>query len=138
MRLPLLPRILPHRYGTDPREPFRSASSFGFTEGTMSRQANGCMEHRGTVLVASDNRLFREIVGGMVADVGFVVEFLERTESTESSLARTRPELVICDCGGSEPGIRRLIAEVSARHLPLIMACSRGQDDEYQDDLTLP
>ena len=103
----------------------------------MSRQANGCVEHRGPVLIASDNRLFREIVGGMVADAGFVAEFLERTESAASSIARTRPDLVICDCGGSETGIRRLVAELSARHLPLLMAWSRGQE-EYTDDLSLP
>jgi hypothetical protein len=104
----------------------------------MSRQADGRVDGRGTVLVVSGSSLFKEIVGHMVADCGFVAEHPSQSEPAWRSIARVHPALIICDCAGVDEGVRRVIAEVSARSLPMLMVWSPGQEDEYVRNLVLP
>lgn len=102
----------------------------------MSRHAEGRVDSRGTVLVASTSTLFMNIVGDMVATCGFTPAFPATAEAAWLSVTRTQPLLVIADCDGSEAAIKRLVVEASARRLPLLMA--RGQHGETVPHVLLP
>jgi DNA-binding response OmpR family regulator len=104
----------------------------------MNRHVDGSMDSRGTVLVASDSSTFINIVGDMLVDGGFTVAFPAESEAAWLSVTRTQPALVICDSGVSQASLKRLIAEVAARRLPLLMAWSREEHDEYAQGLVLP
>lgn len=81
--------------------------------------------NRGTILVASGNPLFADIVGEMVATCGFAPAYLVDREAPMTSLARTRPRVIICDCDAPTADIQHLIAEASSRHLPLVLSGAR-------------
>jgi DNA-binding NtrC family response regulator len=104
----------------------------------MNRHVDGSANSRGTVLVASDSSLFRTIVGDMLADDGLVAAFPVEAEAAWLSVTRTQPALVICDSGIPTANVRRLIAEVSARHLPLLMAWPQEEHAKYAPGLALP
>ena len=95
----------------------------------MSRYTDPSRESRGTVLVASDSPAFVDIVGEMVTDCGFELATPTEAERPWLSVMRTQPTLVICDCGGPEPHVKRLIAEVAARRLPLLIAGTAQEQD---------
>ena len=104
----------------------------------MNRHIDGFVDSRGTVLVASSSSLFMNIVGDMLVDCGFTAAFPAESEAASLSVTRTQPALVICDSGVPEASIKRLIVEVVARHLPLLMAWSQEEHDEYAPGLVLP
>jgi hypothetical protein len=104
----------------------------------MNRHADGFLDSRGTVLVASNSSVFINIVGDMLADDGFTIAFPAESEAAWLSVTRTQPAFVICDSGVSPTSINRLIAEVAARRLPLLMAWSHEEHDEYARGLVLP
>ena len=104
----------------------------------MSRHADGFLDSRGTVLVASGSTLFTNIVGGMLAECGFEVAYPAESEAAWLSVTRTQPALVICDSGVPAANIKRLIAEVCARRLPLLMAWPQAEHDEHARDVVLP
>jgi hypothetical protein len=104
----------------------------------MNRHIDGFVDSRGTVLVASGSSLFMNIVGDMLVDCGFTAAFPAESEAAWLSVTRTQPALVICDSGVPEANITRLIVEVVARGLPLLMAWSREEHDEYAAGLVLP
>jgi hypothetical protein len=87
--------------------------------------------NRGTILVASGNPLFPDIVGEMVATCGFAPAYLVGGEAPMTSLARTRPRVIICDCDAPTAGIQDLIAEASSRYIPLVL--SGGQTPRGAD-----
>ena len=84
--------------------------------------------NRGTVLVASTSSAFVDVVGEMIADCGFTLAAPVESEAPWLSLTRTQPVLVICDCNGPTTSVKRLIAEVVARRLPLLMTAALDED----------
>jgi hypothetical protein len=104
----------------------------------MNRHIDGFVDSRGTVLVASGSSLFMNIVGDMLVDCGFTAAFPAESEAASLSVTRTQPALVICDSGVPEANIEHLIVEVVARGLPLLMAWSQEEHDEYAPGLVLP
>jgi len=78
------------------------------------------------------------IIGDMLADCGLTVAFPAESEAAWLSITRTQPALVICDSGVPAASIKRLITEVASRRLPLLMAWSREEHDEYAAELVLP
>ena len=76
----------------------------------------------GTVLITSTNTVFAETVGAMVAASGFTPAFPKASEVPWLSVTRTQPSVVICDYDAPVSGINRLIAEASARRVPLLVA----------------
>jgi hypothetical protein len=103
----------------------------------MYWQYNGCMESRGTILVASSHALFAEVVGEMVARCGFAPAYFEGQEAP-LALARTQPCLVICDCAAPAEGIQSLIVDASARHIPLVLSDARMKLRVDEGSLVLP
>ena len=104
----------------------------------MSLHADGFAVTRGTALVASGSKLFMDIVGEMVADCDVGVAFPVTSEPAWLSVMRTQPSLVICDCDAPAENLEGVIAEATARHLPLLMAWSRTQHEHYAHGLVLP
>jgi hypothetical protein len=104
----------------------------------MSLHADGFAVSRGTVFVASGSKLFMNIVGEMVADCGLAVAFPVTSEPAWLSVMRTQPSLVICDCDAPAENLEGVIAEATTRHLPLLMAWSRTQHEQYAHGLVLP
>lgn len=86
---------------------------------------------RSTILVTSPNPAFAEIVGEMVRSGGFRFATTRQAESASLSVTRTQPVLVICDVGGPDESVRRLIAETLARRLPLLLL---GLAEEHASD----
>ena len=76
---------------------------------------------RNAVLIASGSRVFIDIVGEMVTVSGREIAMSAHGEPAWLAVMRTQPALVICDCTGPEPEIKRLIGEVVARRIPLLM-----------------
>lgn len=76
----------------------------------------------GTVLITSTNTVFAEAVGALVAASGFTPAFPTGSEVPWLSVTRTQPSVVICDYDAQVKGIKRLIAESSARRVPLLVA----------------
>lgn len=89
----------------------------------MDRTNDG-PEHRGTILIASADASFAELVGAMVARCGFTPVYPAIAEEPRLALRRTQPRVVICDCAAPN-GLRRLIVEASARRLPLVLSDPR-------------
>jgi hypothetical protein len=104
----------------------------------MQWQNDGREPNRGTVLVASGNALFADIVGEMVARCGFAPAYLVGHEASPMSLARTRPCIVICDCAGPAEGLQRLIVDASSQRIPLVLSDTRMQQSDDVEALTLP
>jgi DNA-binding NtrC family response regulator len=77
---------------------------------------------RGTILVASGNDLFSAIVREMVVDSGFAPAAPAASEPAWLTLTRTQPCIVICDCDAPAATTQALIAEASARGIPLVMS----------------
>jgi len=80
------------------------------------------VESRGTILVASASRLFADIVGEMVADSGFTVACPAASEPAWLAVTRTQPCVVICDCDAPVEHIQRLLVEVSAHRIALLLS----------------
>lgn len=76
----------------------------------------------GTVLITSTNTIFADAVGAMVVASGFTPAFPKGSEVPWLSVTRTQPCVVICDHDAQVNGIKRLIAEASARRVPLLVA----------------
>lgn len=91
----------------------------------MPSQNHGPASTRGTILVASSNAVFTDVVGDMVTSCGFTPVYSSGHEESWISLARTQPCVVICDCAAPADGIQRLIVEASARHTPLVLSDMR-------------
>ena len=92
---------------------------------------------RGTILVASANAVFADVVGGMVLDNGFKAAYPTGVETPWVTVARTQPRLVICDCDAPIGRIERLLLDVSVRRVPLVL--SRAPDTGVDTrSLTLP
>ncbi len=104
----------------------------------MNRSADGFVDSRGVVLVASSSSLFMSIVGDMLTVCGFETAHPAASEAAWLSVTRTQPALVICDSGIPAATIKRLIAEVCTRHLPLLMAWPREEHDVHAAGLVLP
>jgi CheY-like chemotaxis protein len=101
-------------------------------ERTMSGSDNRRSDRRrSTILVTSPSPAFAEIVGEMVRSGGFRFAATRPAESASLSVTRTQPVLVICDAGGPEDSVRRLIAETLARRLPLLLL---GMTEEHASD----
>jgi hypothetical protein len=94
---------------------------------TMSQSHARSRDGRNTVLVASGSRVFIDIVGEMVAVSGRGIATSAHAEPAWLAVTRTQPALVICDCAGPEPEIKRLIGEVVARRIPLLMVAPTDQ-----------
>ena len=90
------------------------------------------------MLVASGSTLFMDIVRDMVADCGLGVIVPLTSEPAWLSVMRTQPSLVICDWDAPAASREGVIAEASARHVPLLMAWSRDQHEHYAQGLALP
>lgn len=93
----------------------------------MDRLAHSRIGNRGTVLVASSNDLFLDIVSGMVVDSGFAPASPVASEPAWLTLTRTHPCMVICDCDAPAPATQRLIAEATARGIPLVLSEQRAE-----------
>jgi hypothetical protein len=104
----------------------------------MSLYDDGFAVSRGTVLVASGSNLFMGMVGDMVAACGLAVVFPRPSEPAWLSLMRTQPSLVICDWDAPAANLEGVIGEAAARHVPLLMAWSRNQHEDYAQGLALP
>lgn len=91
----------------------------------MLSQTAGTATTRGTILVASSNVMFTDLVGDLVAACGFTPMYSSAHEEPWLSLARTQPCVVICDCTAPAEGIQRLIVEASARNTPLVLSDTR-------------
>ncbi len=65
----------------------------------MNRSADGFVDSRGAVLVASSSSLFMSIVGDMLTVCGFETAHPAASEAAWLSVTRTQPALVICDSG---------------------------------------
>lgn len=104
----------------------------------MNRHIDDFVDSRGTVLVASSSSLFMNIIGDLLADCGFTTAFPAEAEASSLSVTRTQPVLVICDSSVPEASMKRLIGEVSARHLPLFLAWPRTEHDKYAPGFVLP
>src|SRR5215208_645920 len=76
----------------------------------------------GTVLVTSTNQTFCDAVGHMVAASGFTPAFPVALEAPWLSVTRTQPSIVVCDYDAQVKGVKRLLAEASARRVPLLVA----------------
>jgi hypothetical protein len=76
----------------------------------------------GTILITSTNAAFADAVGAMVVASGFTPAFPKGPEVPWLSVTRTQPSVVICDDEAPVREIERLIAEVSSRRVPLLVA----------------
>ena len=104
----------------------------------MSLYDDGFAVSRGPVFVASNSQLFMDIVRGLVAECGLAVVFPLTSEPAWLSVMRMQPSLVVCDWDAPAANVRGLIAEATARRVPLLMAWSRDQQESYAPDLALP
>ena len=88
----------------------------------MDSDVDARIESLGMVLVASANDMFAEAVGRMVTESGYTPAFPVGLEAPWLSVTRTQPRVVICDYDAPVRRLRRLIAEVSTRRVPLLVA----------------
>jgi hypothetical protein len=88
----------------------------------MDSDVDARIESLGMVLVASTNDVFAEAVGRMVTESGYTPAFPVGLEAPWLSVTRTQPRVVICDYDAPVKRLRRLIAEVSTRRVPLLVA----------------
>jgi hypothetical protein len=79
---------------------------------------------RSVVLIGSGSGAFIDIVGEMVGENGFDVATPGPAEPPWLSVTRTQPSLVICDCSGLHLSAKRLIIEMVARRLPLLIVAA--------------
>ena len=106
----------------------------------MDRHAHSRIGNRGTVLVASRDALFLDIVGEMVVDSGFASASPVVSEPAWLTLTRTHPCIVICDCDAPALPTQRLIAEASARGIPLVLSeqgTEQRTEQHFEHKLTL-
>ena len=75
----------------------------------------------GTVLIASANPVFADAFDFLVTESGFTPSFPSAREAPWISVTRTQPRVVICDHDAPVKRLRRMIADVSARRVPLLM-----------------
>jgi hypothetical protein len=75
----------------------------------------------GIILIASADKLFADAVGYLVAESGFTPAFPVGLEAPWISVTRTQPRVVICDHDAPVKRLRRMIADVAARRVPLLM-----------------
>jgi hypothetical protein len=102
----------------------------------MPWQNDGPAKTRGTIMVASSNALFTDIVGDMVVSCGFTPAYPVGQAESWLSLTRTQPCIVICDCAAPVEGIHHLISDASAPRIPLVLSDTRMQ--QRSDEPTLP
>jgi len=79
------------------------------------------IESLGIVLIASSNKLFADALGYLVLEAGFTPAFPSGMEAPWISVTRTQPRVVICDYDAPVKRLRRMIADVAARRVPLLM-----------------
>jgi hypothetical protein len=96
--------------------------SLKLVEPIVVANADARVESLGIILVASADSVFADAVGDLVAESGFTPAFPVGLEAPWISVTRTQPRVVICDYDAPVKRQRRLIAEVSARRVPLLMA----------------
>ena len=104
----------------------------------MPWQNDGPAKTRGTILVASSNALFTDIVGDMVVSCGFTPAYPVGQTESWLSLTRTQPCIVICDCAAPAEGIHHLISDASARRIPLVLSDTRMQQRPDESALPMP
>jgi hypothetical protein len=95
--------------------------SLKLVESTAAADADSRVESLGTVLIASANRVFADAIGYLVTEIGFTPAFPVGLEAPWISVTRTQPCVVICDHDAPVKRLRRMIADVSARRVPLLM-----------------
>jgi len=93
----------------------------------MNQDGDEIPRHRNIVLIASGSSVFVDIVGGMVGECGFEVTTPAPAEPPWLSVTRTQPALVICDCTGPAPSVKRLVVEAVARELPLLIVATADE-----------
>jgi hypothetical protein len=79
------------------------------------------VESLGIILIASANRQFADAIGYLVTESGFTPAFPSGLEAPWISVTRTQPRIVICDHDAPVKRLRRMIADVAARRVPLLM-----------------
>ena len=92
----------------------------------MIQRSDGLAIRHGTVLVASASDSFLDILGYMIRRCGLNPESCAADEPAESSLSRTHPCLVICDGDLPETAAARMITEVTAQRVPLLVSMPHG------------
>jgi len=92
----------------------------------MMQRADRLATPRGTVLVASASDSFLDIVGYMIGRCGFAPACCADDEPASISLSRTQACLVICDGDLPETTVSHMIAEVTARQIPLVVSVPFG------------
>ncbi|HTJ24047.1 MAG TPA: hypothetical protein VL383_16730 [Gemmatimonadaceae bacterium] len=102
----------------------------------MDRHEGSRIRNRGTVLIVSRSGLFSDIVSEMVVDSGFASASPVASEPAWLTLTRTQPCIVICDCDAPADSMQRLIAEASARCIPLMLS-ERRSEHHIERTLTL-
>lgn len=102
----------------------------------MDRHEGSRIRNRGTVLVVSRSDLFSDIISEMVVDSGFASASPVASEPAWLTLTRTEPCIVICDCDAPADNTQSLIAEASARNIPLMLS-DRRFEHHIQRTLTL-
>jgi hypothetical protein len=103
------------------------------TVAAVNQKATARVKTRATILIASPNGLFLDVIGAMVTDAGFMPAHQLGLEEASLQLTRTQPCIVICDCDGPPVPLQRFIDDVSARGIPLLLltrkenaACARA------------
>jgi hypothetical protein len=95
--------------------------SLKLVEPTLLAQPDARLESSGIILIASANKLFADAIGNLVTQSGFTPAFPVGLEAPWISVTRTQPRIVICDHDAPVKRLRRMIADVSARRVPLLM-----------------
>jgi hypothetical protein len=95
--------------------------SLKVVEPIASDAADSRVETLGVILIASANKVFANAIGHLVTEGGFTPSFPVGLEAPWISVTRTQPCVVICDHDAPVKRQRRMIADVSARRVPLLM-----------------
>ena len=95
--------------------------SLKLVEPNIAADEDPRIESLGIVLIASSNKLFADALGYLVLEAGFTPAFPSGMEAPWISVTRTQPRVVICDYDAPVKRLRRMIADVAARRVPLLM-----------------
>jgi uncharacterized protein (TIGR02266 family) len=86
------------------------------------------------ILVVDDNRTYREILRGLLAQSGYEVETAGSAAEAVDTVRRTRPALAIVDLympgGDGDALCRRLKADPDSGAMPVLMMSGGGRKDE--------
>jgi hypothetical protein len=105
------------------------------SENKVIHRSDELAQSRGIILVASLSDSFQNILGHMIGRCGFTPAYCGEDEPASLSLSRTRPGLVVCDGDLPDAAASRLITEVTARRIPLLVSPAFGTSER---DLGVP